>query len=195
MKDTALIVCGALAREVLALNEKHAWEADVFGLPVLLHNTPYKIPPAVEGRIQQLQGKYRQLIVVYGDCGTSGTLDKVLDEYGVQRVSGPHCYEMFADGSFEQIMNDQPGTFFLTDYLVGSFDHLVMEKLGIARNPQLRDEYFGNYSQVVYLSQREDHALEEKALWAADQIGLPLQIKHTGYGLLEKRLIALIDNK
>jgi len=194
MKNTALIVCGALAREVLALNEKHGWEADVFGVPVLLHNTPHKIPPAVEGRIQQLQGKYRQLIVGYGDCGTSGTLDKVLDEYGVQRVSGPHCYEMYADGSFDQIMNEQPGTFFLTDYLVGSFDHLVMEKLGISRNPQLRDEYFGNYSRVVYLSQREDHGLEEKAIWAADQIGLPLQIKHTGYGLLEKRLIALIDN-
>jgi hypothetical protein len=94
MKNTALIVCGALAREVLALNEKHGWEADVFGLPVLLHNKPHKIPPAVEQRIQQLQGKYRQLIVVYGDCGTSGTLDKVLDEYGVQRVPGPHCYEM-----------------------------------------------------------------------------------------------------
>ena len=130
--------------------------------------------------------------MVYGDCGTSGALDKVLDEYGVQRVSGPHCYEMYADGSFDQLMNEQPGTFFLTDYLVGSFDHLVLEKLGIDRNPHLRDEYFGNYTRVVYLSQRDDHELEEKALWAANQIGLPLEIKHTGYGLLEKRLSALI---
>jgi hypothetical protein len=194
MKDTALIVCGALAREVLALIEKHGWDADVYGLPVLLHNTPDQIPPAVEQRLKQLRDKYRRMIVVYGDCGTSGTLDQVLNDQGVQRVSGPHCYEMYADGSFNQMMKEQPGTFFLTDYLVGSFDHLVLEKLGIASNPQLRDEYFRNYTRVVYLSQRDDHALEGKARWAADQIGLPLEIKQTGYGLLEKRLMDLIDD-
>jgi hypothetical protein len=195
MKETALIVCGALAREVLALNEKHGWEADVFGVPVLLHNTPQEIPSAVEDRIRQLKNQYRQLIVVYGDCGTSGALDKVLHEHGVQRVPGPHCYEMYADGRFDQIMDEQPGTFFLTDYLAGSFDHLVMEKLGINSNPQLRDEYFGNYSRVVYLSQRDDRMLDKKAQWAADQIGLPLEKEHTGYGLLEKHLITLIGDQ
>ncbi|MGB3702904.1 MAG: DUF1638 domain-containing protein [Anaerolineales bacterium] len=193
MKDTALIVCGALAREVLAIKEKHGWDAEVFGIPVLLHNRPEKIPPAVLARIQQLKDQYARLIVIYGDCGTSGSLDQVLLEQGVQRVAGPHCYEMYADGSFNDLMKQQPGTFFLTDYLVGSFDHLVLEGLGIDRNPQLRDEYFGNYTRVVYLAQRNDPALKVKAHWAADQIGLPLEIRHTGYGLLEQRLIALMD--
>jgi len=193
MKDTALIVCGALAREVLAIKEKHGWDAEVFGIPVLLHNRPEKIPPAVLARIQQLKDQYARLIVIYGDCGTSGSLDQVLLEQGVQRVAGPHCYEMYADGSFNELMRQQPGTFFLTDYLVGSFDHLVLEGLGIDRNPQLRDEYFGNYTRVVYLAQRNDPALKVKAHWAADQIGLPLEIRHTGYGLLEQRLIALMD--
>ena len=193
MKDTALIVCGALAREVLAIKEKHGWDAEVFGIPVLLHNRPEKIPPAVLARIQQLKDQYARLIVIYGDCGTSGSLDQVLLEQGVQRVAGPHCYEMYADGSFNELMRQQPGTFFLTDYLVGSFDHLVLEGLGIDRNPQLRDDYFGNYTRVVYLAQRNDPALKVKAHWAADQIGLPLEIRHTGYGLLEQRLIALMD--
>jgi hypothetical protein len=193
MKDTALIVCGALAREVLALIEKHDWEVDIYGAPVLLHNTPAKIPPAIDQRIRQLEGDYARLIVVYGDCGTSGSLDKLLQERGVQRVAGPHCYEMYADGNFEQLMEEQPGTFFLTDYLVGSFDHLVLENLGIDRNPRLRDEYFAHYTRVVYLAQKDDPALKEKARWAADQIGLPLEIRQTGYGLLEKRLVELID--
>jgi hypothetical protein len=193
MKETALIVCGALAREVLAIKDKRGWELDVYGLPALLHNTPSKIPGAVEQRIQQLRNDYRQLIVVYGDCGTSGALDGLLKEYGVKRVPGPHCYEMYADGSFEKLMQEQPGTFFLTDYLVGSFDHLVIEKLGIDRNPQLRDDYFGNYTRVVYLSQRQDPALEAGARWAAEQLQLPLEIKHTGYGLLEKRLAEMLE--
>jgi hypothetical protein len=193
MKDTALIVCGALAREVLALKEMHGWDVDVLGLPVLLHNNPERIPPAVSSRIKQAKQKYRRLFVVYGDCGTSGTLDELLASEGVQRVSGPHCYEMYANGSFEQLMDKQPGTFFLTDYLVGSFDHLVLEGLGIDRNPSLRDDYFKNYTRVVYLAQRDDPVLKEKAQWAADQLDLPLEIKQTGYGLLEKRLIKLIE--
>ena len=193
MKETTLIVCGALAREVLALKEKHGWQADVYGLPVLLHNTPGKIPPAVEKRLIELEGEYRRLIVVYGDCGTSGKLDQLLKEYGADRVAGPHCYEMYADGTFEQLMKEEPGTFFLTDYLVGSFDHLVLENLGLDRNPRLRDEYFGNYRRVVYLAQRQDEALLEKASWAADQLGLPLEVKQTGYGLLEQRLVDLVE--
>jgi len=193
MKDTALIVCGALAREVLALKEMHGWDLDILGLPVLLHNNPERIPPAVSSRIKQAKQKYRRLFVVYGDCGTSGTLDKLMASEGVQRIPGPHCYEMYADGTFEQLMDEQPGTFFLTDFLVGSFDHLVLEGLGIDRNPSLRDDYFKNYTRVVYLAQRDDPALKEKAQWAADQLGLPLEIKQTGYGLLEKRLIELIE--
>ena len=192
MKKTALIVCGALAREVLALKEKHNWDADILGLPVLLHNEPERIPPAIQKRIQQARGEYERLIVVYGDCGTSGSLDRLLAQEGVQRISGPHCYEMYADGTFEDLMEEQPGTFFLTDYLVGSFDHLVLEGLGIDRHPQLRDDYFKNYTRVVYLAQRDDPSLKERAKWAADRLGLPLEIRQTGYGLLEKRLIELI---
>ncbi len=193
MKKTALIVCGALAREVLALKEKHSWDADILGLPVLLHNEPDRIPPAIKKRIQQARGEYERLIVVYGDCGTSGSLDRLLAQEGVQRVAGPHCYEMYADGTFEDLMEEQPGTFFLTDYLVGSFDHLVLEGLGIDRNPQLRDDYFKHYTRVVYLAQRDDPSLKERAKWAADRLGLPLEIRQTGYGLLEKRLIELVE--
>ena len=193
MKEIAFIICGALAREVIALNEKYKWDADIFGLPVLLHNDPERIPPSVMARINQARGKYKRIIVVYGDCGTSGSLDQLLAQEGVQRIAGPHCYEMYADGSFQKLMEEQPGTFFLTDYLVGSFDHLVLEGLGIDRNPQLRDDYFKNYTRVVYLSQREDAELQQKAKWAADSLGLPLETKHTGYGLLEKRLVDLIE--
>jgi hypothetical protein len=194
MKDIAFIVCGALAREALSLNEKHSWGADIFGLPVLLHNNPDRIPPAVQARIEQIRGEYKHIIVVYGDCGTSGVLDRLLLDQGIQRVAGPHCYEMYANGSFQEMMDEQHGTFFLTDYLVGSFDHLVLEGLGIDKNPQLRDDYFKNYSRIVYLAQREDPSLEKRARWAADSLSLPLEIRHTGYGLLEQRLIKMIDS-
>lgn len=189
---TALIACGSLAREVLSIKEKNGWKADLFCLPALLHNHPDRIAPAVLSQIRQLRPTYDNIIVVYGDCGTGGELDRVLEAEGVQRVAGPHCYQLYAREIFESLMNEEPGTFFLTDYLVNSFDHLVVEELGLDRFPQLRDDYFKNYKRVIYLSQRDDLFLQEKARRAAEFLKLPLQVMHTGYGALESELVRLV---
>lgn len=189
---TALIACGALAREVLSLKAKHGWDADVLGVPSLLHNEPDRIPPAVLKRIQLARRDYARVIVVYGDCGTGGQLDRALQAEGVERVAGPHCYEMYADGLFHKLMEENPGTYFLTDYLVQSFEPLVIEGMGLDRHPELRQEYFRNYSRVVYLAQRDDPALRQRAAWAADALGLPLEIRQVGYGALETRLVELM---
>jgi len=190
---TALVVCGALAREVLALKERYGWHVDVLGVPALLHNEPGKIPGAVLERIRKARQEYERVIVVYGDCGTGGLLDRMLEKEGVQRVAGPHCYEIYADGTFDQLMSNAPGTFFLTDYLLMSFDHLVLERLGIVKHPELKQDYFKNYTRVVYLAQRGDSSLAERAKLAADSLGLPLEIHQTGYGKLETRLKGLIE--
>ena len=186
---TALIACGALAREVLALRDRHGWEADVLGVPALLHNRPDRIPAAVLARIQVARSMYERVLVVYGDCGTGGLLDRVLEREGVERVAGPHCYEMYANREFDALMAEAPGTFFLTDYLVRSFDHLVIEGLGLDRYPELRDDYFHNYTRVVYLAQQDDPALQARAQQAAARIGLPLTTRKVGYGALEGRLL------
>lgn len=191
--DTALIVCGALAREVIAIRDRRGWQADVLGVPALLHNTPENIPPAVQQRIRELREQYRQLIVVYGDCGTAGKLDTMLAAEGIERVSGPHCYEMYADGRFDDLMEEAVGTYFLTDYLTQSFDHLVIEGMGLDRHPELLEQYFRHYTRVVYLAQREDPALLEKAQWAADYLQLPLEVRPAGYGALESRLVELME--
>jgi hypothetical protein len=189
---TGLIVCGALARETLALKEKHGWDVDVWGVPALLHNTPPQIVTAVQQRIRELRAKYDRLIVVYGDCGTAGQLDEMLAAENVTRVAGPHCYEMFAGAQFTALMAAEPGSYFLTDYLAQSFDHLVIEGLGLDRHPELRDDYFRHYRRVVYLPQRNDPALRARAQVAADYLGLPLEIRPASYGALETRLAALL---
>ena len=193
MADIALVACGALAHEVLFLKDKYGWEVDVLALPSLLHNEPGRIPGAVRQRIHQARQDHSRVIVVYADCGTGGMLDRVLQQEGVERLAGPHCYAIYADGTFDQLMEEAPGTYFLTDYLLRSFDHLVLEGLGLDRFPELRSVYFANYTRVVYLAQRDDPALRQRAQWAADSLGLPLEIRQTGYGRLESRLKELIE--
>jgi hypothetical protein len=189
---TALIACGALAREVLALKDKHGWNAEVLGVPALLHNEPHKLPGAVRERIREARRRFERVVVVYGDCGTGGLLDRMLEREGVERVRGPHCYEMYANRTFDLLMQEAPGTYFLTDYLVQSFDHLVIEGMGLDRYPQLRDEYFRNYTRCVYLAQTDNPELRARAAWAAEQLGLPLEVRQVGYGALETRLTELM---
>jgi uncharacterized protein DUF1638 len=191
---TVLIACGALAREVLALNEKHNWKAEVWAVPALLHNAPKQIPSVVLARVRQGRQHFDQVVVVYGDCGTGGELDTLLEAEGVKRIRGPHCYEMYADSMFNELMEEQPGTFFLTDFLVRHFDQLVIKELGLDRFPELRKDYFAHYTRAVYLSQRQDPELLVRAQQSAERLNLPLEVRQVGYGALESRLLELINS-
>lgn len=185
---TLVIACGALAREFLFLKERNGWDhMTITCLPAKLHNRPEKIPDAVRAKIRQERSGYDRILCLYGDCGTGGLLDKVLAEEGVERIEGAHCYEFFLGSpDFEQLTDEDPATFFLTDYLVRHFDSLVIKGLGLDRYPQLLDCYFGNYNRVVFLSQIPNPALAAKAEKAAARLGLPLVVRETGLGGLER---------
>jgi len=188
----AFILCGALAREVMDIVDKYQWNVDLVGVPALDHMYPERIAPDVEKRLLELQEQYDRVIVVFGDCGSRGELDKVLVKYGIQRVDGPHCYEMYGGQEFEELMQEEPGTFFLTDFLVRGFRGLVIKGLGLDRYPQLKEDYFQHYKRVVYLVQNEDTELLERAEKVAAYLELPLEVRHTGYNLLEERLVELM---
>ena len=192
---TLLIGCGALAREMLALVEAHGWHGlAVTCLPADYHNTPQKIPGAVRAKIRENRDRYERLFELYGDCGTGGLLDAVLAEEGVTRIPGPHCYEFYAGtADFARLMAEEPGSFFLTDYLARHFERLVIEGLGLDRHPELRDDYFGNYSRLVYLAQREDAGLRAAASAAADRLGLVFEYRFTGYGEMAGFLAAAAE--
>lgn len=177
---------------MLALRKRHGWDVEVLGLSVLLHNRPERISDAVRQRIRDARERYERVVVVYGDCGTGGGLDELLREEGVERIAGPHCYEIYGGALFDRLIDEEVGTYFLTDFLVRSFDHLVVKGLGLDRFPQLRDDYFGSYRRVVYLAQRDDPDLLSRARRAAALLGLPLEVRRVGYGDLERRLIDLL---
>lgn len=191
---TGLIICGALAREVLALIDRHGWDAELAAVPATLHMFPDRIPAAVEKRIAELRSQYDRLICVYGDCGTGGALDITLDRLGIERIDGPHCYEWYGGDTFNDLMAEEPGTYFLTDFMVRQFRTLIMKSMGLDRFPQLKQDYFANYERVVYLVQKPDPALLEQAKAVATYLGLPLEIRATGYHRLEERLVAKLGS-
>jgi len=185
-----IIACGALAQEIAALRRINHWDAlDIQCLPPELHNYPKQIPGRVREAIRAARPRYSRIFVAYADCGTGGTLDAVLAEEGVERLPGAHCYEFFATAQrFSALAEQEPGTFYLTDFLVRHFDRLVAQTLGIDRHPELIDEYFRNYKRVVYLIQDQGQSDVEQAARIAKRLGLEFQTLVTGYGELERSL-------
>jgi hypothetical protein len=179
---TLLIACGALARETLAvLSASGLAHLDVTCVSALLHNRPERIPEAVREKIREHRPHYERILVLYGDCGTGGMLDRVLEEEGVARIAGPHCYAFYAgEAVFDALADAEPGTFYLTDFLVRQFDTLVIEGLGLDRHPELLPLYFGNYRRLVYLAQTEDPELQAAAQAAAERLGLAYTYHFTG---------------
>ncbi len=185
-----LIACGALAREIKTLKRLGGWDhVTVRCLPAKLHNTPDKIPEAVRKQLEEASGQFDKMFVAYADCGTGGLLDSHLSEYGVERLPGAHCYEFFAGSAhFAELHDKEPGTFYLTDFLVRNFDRLVFRGLGLDRHPELLPDYFGNYRRVVYLAQTPSQDLEEKAKECAKTLRLDLEIVFTGLDPYDRAL-------
>ena len=190
MPRCLIIACGALAREIVALRKLNDWpHMDVQCLPAELHNRPEKIPAAVKAKIQANRCDYSSIFVAYGDCGTGGLLDAVLQEEQVERIPGAHCYEFFAGSeAFEVLTEKELGTFYLTDFLLEHFERLVVRGLGLDRHPSLLATLFGNYRKLVYLAQVPDAGRMAAARSAAERLGLTFDYLVTGYGGLEHSL-------
>ena len=185
-----IIGCGAIAREILAICQANGLDhVDLTCLPAQWHLYPDKIAPGVKEAIEEARNEgFEKIYIAYADCGTGGMLDKVCEEEGVERIAGPHCYSFYAGNDTFTEWDEDVDTFFLTDFLARQFDSFVTEPLGLKKHPELRDMYFGNYRKLVYLSQKEDAQLQEKARKAAEFLGLEYEYRFTGYGDLTAAL-------
>jgi hypothetical protein len=189
---TAVLACGALAADVRKIARRRGWLIDVHPVPALLHNRPEQIAPRVSSELDDLSRSYDRVAVAYADCGTYGELDSVLSRAGVERLKGQHCYDLFAREEVHSALQEEPGTYFLTDFLARTFEHTVMRELGLDRHPELRDDYFGNYKRVMWLAQRPTLGTKLAAERAAAAIGLPLEIREVGDAGLERALEELL---
>jgi hypothetical protein len=192
--DVLILACGAIAREVLAVIRLNGWEhVDVRCLPARLHSTPEKIAGAVDARLTELAGRYDRVFVAYADCGTAGALDVVLAKHNVERLPGAHCYGFLAgNDAWDAMQEDEPATFYLTDFLARHFEALVVRGLKLDIHPELVPMMFGNYRRLVYLAQTDNAALRERAETAAAYLGLEFEQRRTGYGELQPSLVRFV---
>jgi len=191
-RPLALVVCGALVREVHQIAHRRRWQVDIHGVPAEHHLYPERIVQAVEDKLTDLDGMYDRVVVVYGDCGTAGALDQVLARHRAVRPSGPHCYAMLAGCNTDRLAEQIPETYFLTDYLVRRWEATVLKGLGLDERPELKQMCFAGFKKLLFLRQSADSGLEEKARHIAESLELPLEVWDVGLAGLEAHLEAVV---
>lgn len=185
-----IIACGALAQEIVQLQTLNGWNhLHLKCLDAELHNRPHLIAGKLREKIAQHRNEYNNIFVAYADCGSGGEIDRVLEDENIERLPGAHCYSFFAgEQRFKEISEQELGSFYLTDFLAKHFERLVIKGLKLDQHPELRDQYFGNYTRVVYLSQEDNPSLRALAKNAALFLGLDFEHEHCGYGDLQTGL-------
>lgn len=185
-----VLACGALAHEIQALKKLNGWtNLTLKCLDAALHNRPERIAAKLAEKINTYRDQYDRIIIGYGECGSGGEIDKLVSDEGLERLPGAHCYAFYAGlENFDRLSDQEPGTFYLTDYLAQHFERLIIEGFKLNQHPELKPMLFGNYQRVVYLSQKADQALISEAKNAAAYLGLEFEHIHTGYGELQASL-------
>ena len=186
-----VIACGMIAREVLAIKEQLGLDhLELTCLPAEFHFYPDRIAPAMDKAIEKAKAEgYSNIFVGYGDCGTGGLLDRVLEKHGVERMAGPHCFAFYQGmDAYAKVADDDMMSFYMTDFLCRQFDAFFMKPLGLDKHPELIKDYFGNYEKLVYIAQTDDPELDKVAEKAAKMLGLAYERRSTGYGDLTAEL-------
>jgi hypothetical protein len=195
-RPVEIIACGALAGPVRDIAARRGWPVAVRALPAVLHNRPQKIPLEAERALLSALATGHTVALAYADCGTYGALDELCARYGVRRLPGLHCYDVFAGAAeLAAMFEAEPGTYVLTDFLLASFDRSVLAELGLDRYPELWGDYFGHYRRLIWLAQEpagSSPALAAQAERVAAMFGLPLTRIETGTSRLEAALAALV---
>ena len=151
-----VIACGALAREIAALRRANGWtHLDVRCLPAELHNRPERI---ARGRARDDPRAARRLRARSSSPTATAAPAARSTRCSRRKASSAFRARIATSSSptrrvFAALADAEPGTFYLTDFLLRAFRPPGDPRPRPRPPPGAAAEYFGNYRRLVYLAQ------------------------------------------
>ena len=87
-------------------------------------------------------------------------------------------------------MENEPGSFFVTEFLARNFERLVLKGLGLDKFPHMIDRIFENYTRLIYLARTDNEKTRLQAEAAAKTLGLRFEMRLVGSGEYQQFLAA-----
>ena len=188
---TAVLSCGALAREVRHICENGPLADELNFVQPLLHLYPAKLRERLSDELTSLSDDHDRIIVVYGQCLPD--MDQFLSNYNAYRLPGEHCLEMIGGQRFWELIKEDSGTYFLIPSWTVSFDEAVVEGLQLDKEPRMKQIMFRHYNRIVYFDTLLYGNIDTRVQEIADWLELPLQIERTGVDVLHTRFMETRD--
>jgi len=160
--------------------------------PSNLHINPHELKKYLLKEIIASQKNNDRIICLYGECFPD--IDILCKQYGVIKVEGHHCYEIFLGRrKFREIMDESAKTYFLEKDLVLNFEEYCVKPLELY-DEGMKELFFKNYERLVYVRQPSDPDLIPTINSIADFLGLSVIIRDADYSNFEKAIIDLIGS-
>jgi hypothetical protein len=157
-----------------------------------LHNHPLELNKALSREIRVARQEGDSILCLYGQCFPG--IDDFLQKESVPRIAGAHCYEMFlGSNTFQQIMEEEAGTYFLEKKLLIHFGEYCVRPLEL-EDAELRKSYFRHYKRLLYIRQPLDPDLLDEARDVAQFLSLELSVVDADYAELQANLFKLFND-
>jgi hypothetical protein len=186
-----LIACGVFkpALKSLRVEEKYP-QLRVTFLPSNLHLYPRTLKKNLIRAIVSARKQSERPLLLYGYCVPG--IEELCIQNCADKVPGLHCFEMLlGSNSYEQIMAETAGTYFLERELIVNFREYCFEPLELY-DSDIRKSFFKHYKKLMYVRQPSDRDLKAAAAKLAGFLDLSLEIIDADYSHLNQRLIHLI---
>jgi hypothetical protein len=188
-----IIACGVFRPALEQLNFEERFPGlHVTYLASNLHINPHELKKYLLKEIIASQKNNERIVCLYGECFPD--IDILCKQYGVMKMEGHHCYEIFlGSGKFRGIMDESAKTYFLEKDLILNFEEYCVKPLEL-HDGEMKELFFKNYERLVYVRQPSDPDLIPIVNKIADFLGLSIIVCDADYSNFEKALIDLIDS-
>ena len=120
----------------------------------------------------------------------------MLERHGVERLPGAHCYGFLAgNAAWDAMQEEEPATFYLTDFLARHFDALVWRPLWLDSHPELLGRSSATTGGSSTWRRPTTPTCGARAEAAADVLGLAFELRRTGYGDLRPSLVQFVGRR
>jgi len=188
VRKKCLITCDALRSNIDQLLTRYSIEGKIEYIDSALHVVVHRLNKAVESALDEQSALGNEAVLGFGRC--CNIVDEWAEQHEAPYTKVENCYHLFLGDAYYDLLKEEPGTYFLTNYLARNFKELVIHPLKIDEYPQLKDMLFKHYKRLLFID-TDNTGITEAAEEVSAYLELPLVYRKADLSYFEEIMLTL----